>query len=47
MNLRVLKNSVKFYYRYSICTWASHCGKYIVFNSIAFESWLWLSGWKI
>lgn len=42
MNLRVMKISVKLYDRYSICTWASHCGKYIIFNSIAFEIWLWL-----
>lgn len=42
MNLRVIKISVKLYSRYSICTWANLCGKYIIFNSIAFKSWLWL-----
>jgi hypothetical protein len=42
MNLRVMKISVKFYNRYSICTWASLCGKYIILHSIVFEIWLWL-----
>jgi hypothetical protein len=45
MNLTVIKISLKFYDRYSVYTWASHCGKHLIFISISYATWLWILVW--